>query len=112
MPERPRGRLRRRYPDGGFEAFALNMLGGRWSIAIIDRLTSGPCRFGQLRRSANGVSGAMLDARLRQLEEAGIIERAAAPGGHVYGLTPLGRECAPILKALKTWVRQRPAQPT
>ena len=61
---------------------ALGVLGAKWSLAVLARLTGGTHRFNELLRQIDGVSRRMLSATLRQLERDGLVLR------HVYARVP------------------------
>ena len=58
-------------------ARALELIGEKWSLLIVRDLLAGPRRFGDLRRSVMAITPKWLSARLRALEEDGIVEREA-----------------------------------
>ena len=57
----------------------LLLLSNKWTILILRDLFTGTKRFGELKKSLNGVSQKVLTANLRSLEEKGIIEREVFP---------------------------------
>src|SRR5580698_6009010 len=88
-------------------ARTLDIIGERWTILILrDLVVSGPRKFQDLERSLAGISPNTLSARLKTLEENGIVERrfyADHPPRAEYLITTKGRELRPILKTLKKW---------
>jgi DNA-binding HxlR family transcriptional regulator len=90
-------------------ARTLDIIGERWTILILrDLVVSGPRRFQDLGASLGGISPNTLSARLKRLEEAGIVERRfyeQHPPRAEYLLTPKGRALDPVLKALLDWGR-------
>jgi DNA-binding HxlR family transcriptional regulator len=58
---------------------ALNVIGGKWKLTILNRLLSGPQRYGELHRSVAGITEKMLTQQLRELEEDQIVERKIYP---------------------------------
>ena len=87
-------------------AYALNIVGGRWKPAILCRLIYGTKRYGELKKSIEGISERMLVAQLRELEKAQIIERvvyAEVPPRVEYKLTELGQSMRPMLRAMSDW---------
>jgi DNA-binding HxlR family transcriptional regulator len=88
-------------------ARALDMIGDRWTILILrDLLLQGPRKFHELQASLRGISPNTLSARLKRLEENGILTRefyADHPPRAQYVLTPKGRDLGPLLKALLEW---------
>jgi len=87
-------------------AYALNIVGGRWKPAILCRLIYGTMRYGELKKSIEGISERMLVAQLRELEKAQIIERVVypeVPPRVEYKLTALGHTMRPMLRAMSDW---------
>jgi DNA-binding HxlR family transcriptional regulator len=85
-------------------ARALEVVGEKWSLLIVRDLLAGPRRFSDLRRSLAAITPKWLSLRLRELEEAGIVEREAASQREVwYRLTPKGRALAPVVEDLVVW---------
>ena len=94
-----------RQPDSPLTA-ALVVLGGRWKVFILQQLVQGTRRFGELRKAIPAVTQKMLTQELRELEEAGLVERQAylqVPPRVDYTLTPHGLSLAPVLWALEEW---------
>ncbi len=92
-------------PDSPLTA-TLVVLGGRWKVFILQQLVQGTRRFGELRKAIPAVTQKMLTQELRELEEAGLIERQAylqVPPRVDYTLTPHGLSLAPVLWALEEW---------
>ena len=88
-------------------ARTLDIIGERWTILILrDLLRNGPCRFQDFQRAFPGLSPNTLSARLKTLEEHGVIARkfyAERPPRAEYVLTEKGRALGPVLKALLQW---------
>ena len=87
-------------------AQALDLIGGRWALLIVRDLLTGPKRFSELQDGLPGVPTNVLTARLRELEEAGIVIRRAHErpgGGVVYDLTDFGRELEQPIMQLGFW---------
>ncbi|WP_449398433.1 winged helix-turn-helix transcriptional regulator [Chryseobacterium wanjuense] len=87
-------------------ARALSIVGGRWKPAILCRLTHNTMRYGELKKSIEGISERMLVTQLRELEEDQIIERIVypeVPPRVEYHLTDLGRTMQPMLEAMSDW---------
>ena len=79
------------------------MLRGAWAVNVIWYLSEQPRRFGELRVDIPRISARVLSARLRELEERGVIAREVAPTSPPsveYSLTPLGRELVPAIGAI------------
>lgn len=84
----------------------LSVMGGSWKPIILFHLLHGKKRFGELGRSIGGITQRMLTLQLRELEEAGIVERtvyAEVPPRVDYELTALGRSLQPVLIAMRNW---------
>lgn len=88
-------------------AQALDVVGERWSLLIVrELLIRGPSRYTDLRFGLPGIATNLLADRLRELEEAGVIEREEAPppvATTLFKLTERGRELQPVLQALGRW---------
>lgn len=85
---------------------AIELIGRRWNGVILQRLLSGPSRFSEIRRDIPRLTDAMLSQRLRELEDAGIVERTVTddrPVQIAYGLTAVGLRLSPILRAVAEW---------
>jgi DNA-binding HxlR family transcriptional regulator len=88
---------------------AIELIGKRWTGAILSALTEGPQRFGELARAIPGLSDRLLSQRLRELEEEGLVEREVEPGAPVrvsYSLTEKGSELGPAIGELKQWAKR------
>lgn len=84
----------------------LLLLSNKWTILILRDLFTGTKRFGELKKSLNGVSQKVLTANLHSLEEKGIIEREVfpeVPPRVEYRLTDLGKTLDPIIKSMHDW---------
>ena len=87
-------------------ARALDLVENRWTLLIIRELFARDSRYSDLRDALPGIATNLLAERLRQLQEAGVIEAYDAPPpvrATVYRLTPRGRELRPGDPALVTW---------
>jgi DNA-binding HxlR family transcriptional regulator/putative sterol carrier protein len=86
-------------------ARALELVGGRWSLLIVRELLTGPKRFTDLEQGLRGIPSNILSSRLRELEEAGLVERSLVPRSSsvVYRLTPYGQELEEPVVALGRW---------
>jgi len=88
---------------------AVELIGRRWSGAILYALTSGPLRFAELRESVPGMSDRLLSARLKELEQAGLVTRTVGdkhPVRVTYGLTRKGESLGPVIGGLRDWARR------
>ena len=85
---------------------AIELLGARWSGAVLRAMFTGARRFADIRAAIPGVSDAMLTRRLRELEETGLLRREVIPESPVrveYQLTEMGRDVEPVLDAVIAW---------
>jgi DNA-binding HxlR family transcriptional regulator len=88
---------------------AIELIGKRWTGAILSALTEGPQRFAELTRAVPGLSDRLLSQRLRELEEEGLVAREVEAGTPVrvtYSLTEKGAELGPAISELKQWARR------
>jgi DNA-binding HxlR family transcriptional regulator len=87
---------------------AIELIGKRWSGAILLVLMDGPLRFSEVRELVPDISDRLLSERMKELESEGIVERHVSDCGPVrveYALTDKGRALEPTVRALKTWAR-------
>src|SRR5690348_13562463 len=85
---------------------ALDLVGDRWSLLIVRDLLRGHARFNDLQHSVIGIATNILAARLKRLEESGIVERRLyleAPPRADYALTPKGHGLGVAVGALLLW---------
>ena len=85
---------------------ASELIGRRWTGAIIFVLIKSRCRFATLRDAIPDITDRMLSERLQELETEGIVERTVVPDTPVrveYALTRKGRELAAAIKAITDW---------
>jgi DNA-binding HxlR family transcriptional regulator len=87
-------------------AHALELVGERWALLVIRDLLAGPKRFTDLRRGLPRIPTNVLSARLKQLEQDGIVQRQVLPrpaSGVAYELTDYGQELRAPLVCLLMW---------
>jgi DNA-binding HxlR family transcriptional regulator len=100
------GRHGKWYDDACGTAFALELVGERWSLLIVRELMFGGRRFSDLRGGLPGISAKVLTERLESLEQAGIVRRRQLQppaSGRVYELTPWGYSAETVVKELGRW---------
>jgi len=108
--------LREAHPQGApcaevcpnFHA-AIELIGKRWTGAILCALTERPMRYGELGKAIPGLSDRLLSQRLRELEDEGLVEREVEAGTPVrvtYSLTPTGEGLGPAIGELKAWAKR------
>jgi len=88
---------------------AIELIGKRWTGAIVCALTERPMRFGELGKAVPGLSDRLLSQRLRELEEEGLVQREVEAGTPVrvtYSLTEIGTELGPAIGELKGWAKR------
>ncbi len=88
---------------------AIELIGKRWTGAIVCALTERPMRFGELGKVVPGLSDRLLSQRLRELEEEGLVEREVEAGTPVrvtYSLTEVGRALGPAIDELRVWAQR------
>ena len=90
-------------------AYALDIVGERWTILIIRELMAGPRRFTDIVDGLPGISTNLLSERLKSLEQQGMLNRRLLPppaGSTVYELTALGQALETTLLELGKWGSQ------
>lgn len=88
---------------------AIELIGRRWTGAIIFLLLRSRCRFATLRDAIPDITDRMLSERLQELEQEGIVERTVLPDPPVrveYSLTPKGRALATAVDAIGEWAHK------
>ncbi len=88
---------------------AVELIGGRWTGAIIQSLLHGPTRYAAIRSAIPDISDRMLSDRLRILEAEGLVERRVVPETPVrveYLLTEKGKSLEPALGAIGSWAER------
>ena len=88
---------------------ASELIGRRWTGAIIYVLLEARCRFATLRAAVPGITDRMLSGRLQELEAKGIVARTVVPVTPVrveYALTRKGRELAAAVDAIAAWAER------
>jgi DNA-binding HxlR family transcriptional regulator len=92
---------------------AIELIGKRWTGAIVRVLICEPRRFNEILSAVPGLSDRLLAERLRELEAENIVERHVEPGPPVrvgYELTASGKELESALRALADWAEKRTAR--
>lgn len=81
------------------------IIGEKWTILIIRELLRGTSRFNQIQRAMPRISPTVLNKRLSELLEHGVIERYRIPEqkGYEYHLTECGRELGPLIVQMAEW---------
>jgi DNA-binding HxlR family transcriptional regulator len=87
-------------------AHALSLVGERWALLIVRELLQGPKRYTDIAHGLPGIGTNILAARLRELEEHGIVQKRKLPppaASTVYELTEYGQGLNEALYALARW---------
>ena len=88
-------------------ARTLDLVGERWTILLLrDLLLHGPRRFQDFEASLPGVAPNTLSARLKSMEESGLVRRQLyneRPPRLEYVLTDKGKSLGPVVKAMRDW---------
>jgi DNA-binding HxlR family transcriptional regulator len=108
----------RQLPEAGTASplgSALDLVGDRWTLLVVEALLDGPRRFNELVEALSGIAPNILSERLRRLERAGIVVAAPysqRPPRMEYSLTADGRDLTSALRLLADWgARRAPAGP-
>jgi DNA-binding HxlR family transcriptional regulator len=88
---------------------AIELIGRRWTGAIIYLLLKSRCRYAELRDAIPEITDRMLSERLQELEQEGVVERNVIPETPVrveYSLTKKGRALAGVIDAVGEWAHK------
>ena len=88
---------------------AIELVGRRWTGAILRVLMDRPMRFSEVGQAVPELSDRLLSARMKELEARGIVQRTVHPGPPVrveYSLSEMGRELGPTLTQLQEWAQR------
>lgn len=88
---------------------AVELVGRRWTGAILRVLMDGPLRFSEIAQAVPELSDRLLSERMKELEARGIVERTVISGPPVrveYGLSQMGGELEPALSELQQWAKR------
>lgn len=88
------------------ENYAINLIGGQWTLSICCALANGKLRFGQLKKRITNITERMLTLQLRKMEENKLVKRtvyAEVPPRVEYELTKIGYELKPLITELEKW---------
>ncbi len=98
--------MKRTYGDRCGIARALDVIGERWALLVVRELLLGPKRFTDLRAGLPHVGPDVLAQRLRELEQAGVVQRRTLPppaASRVYELTERGQQLESVVLELGYW---------
>jgi DNA-binding HxlR family transcriptional regulator len=94
---------------------ALEIIGRRWTGAILRALLAGRTRFTEIVHTVPGLSDRLLSERLKELEREGLVARTVVPSTPVrieYTLTPMGDALLPVVCDLATWAEEWLPEPS
>lgn len=99
MPAPRPGRRVRGSASGRPIMAALDLLGRRWALRVLWELRAGPLTFRELRAACGGVSPTVLNTRLAELRDVGVLES----GERGYAPTAMGQKLCASLAPLQRW---------
>ena len=88
---------------------AVELVGRRWTGAILQVLMDGPMRFSEIAQSIPELSDRLMSERMKELEARGLVQRTVISGPPLrvhYELSKMGHELEPALAALGSWARR------
>ena len=88
---------------------AVELVGKRWTGAILRVLMDGPLRFSEIAQAVPELSDRLLSERMKELEGRGMVQRTVLPGPPVrveYSLSTMGRELEPALFEIQRWAER------
>lgn len=88
---------------------AIELIGKRWTGAILQTLMAGPLRFSEISAAIPDLSDRLLSQRMKELEARGLVAREVSPGPPVrvrYELTAMAHELAPALSEIEAWAQR------
>lgn len=88
---------------------AVELVGKRWTGAILRVLMDGALRFSEIAQAVPELSDRLLSERMKELEGRGIVERTVHPGPPLrveYSLSKMGQELEPALSELQRWAER------
>jgi DNA-binding HxlR family transcriptional regulator len=88
---------------------AVELVGRRWTGAILRVLMERPMRFSEVVQAVPDLSDRLLSERMKELEARGIVQRTVHPGPPVrveYSLSEMGRELGPALTQIQDWAQR------
>jgi DNA-binding HxlR family transcriptional regulator len=88
---------------------AVELVGRRWTGAILRVLMDGPLRFSEIGQAVPELSDRLLSERMKELEARGMVERTVISGPPLrveYQLSRMGKELEPALAELQRWANR------
>ena len=93
-------------PTSSSLSAAVDKVGDRWTLLVVEALLGGALRFNQLQEAVPGISTNVLSQRLKHLEQQGLVVAelyTRRPARHAYALTSAGADLAGALRLLSAW---------
>lgn len=87
----------------------MRLIGGKWKASILYHLKDGPVRFNALTRQLGGATRKMVNTRLQELEQDGLVTRhvlSERPVAVAYAITEFGESALAVLETLREWSEQ------
>ncbi len=84
---------------------AIELIGRRWTGAILQSMLAGHTRFSDIRDSVPGLSDRLLNERLKELDDIGLVSRCTETRDVHYHLTDIGQQVEPVLASVGVWAR-------
>ena len=87
----------------------MRLIGGKWKGSILWHLKDKPVRFNDLARQLGGASKKMVNQRLKEMEQHGLVKReviSTRPIAVTYEITEFGKAALNILEELKNWAEK------
>jgi DNA-binding HxlR family transcriptional regulator len=88
---------------------AVELVGRRWTGAILQVLMDGPLRFSEVAQAIPELSDRLLSERMKELESRGMVERTVVSGPPLkvqYELSRMGRDLEPALSEIQSWAQR------
>lgn len=94
--------------------FGMEMVRSKWKAVILCHLNDGPKRFLELQRTVTGVTQKVINEKLKELEEDGLIEKTytEVPPRVEFRLTQAGKELFPALDMIQKWAEKHYSKQT
>ena len=92
--------------ETSFAELTLNLIGDKWKLQILEKLSEGTKRFGELKKSLANITQKVLTSNLRAMEESGLLVRnvyAQIPPRVEYTLTSVGESLKPVIDTMTAW---------
>lgn len=85
---------------------AIELIGRRWTGAILQSMLGGQTRFSDIRDSVPGLSDRLLNERLKELDDVGVVRRCSETREVHYYLTDVGQQIESVLESVGEWAQK------